>query len=157
MVLDTSVVWFLDQLQCLLENHATEKYYLTILQAQVCYTSHWRCFALGKILVHLINTFRDVIVCLVEEITTANRQSDILCDQPARNCISPAALHIVEMVAGSLRIFPGLVRLQLRLHEFRLDIVKPKQHMRSLQASDKRLVCTFPLPSNWERGALSQS
>jgi hypothetical protein len=44
--------------------------YLVVFQAEVGDTTHWRRLAFGEILVHLIDTFRDVVVSAIEEVTS---------------------------------------------------------------------------------------
>lgn len=49
---------------------------LAVLQAEIGNTTHRRSFALGKILVDLVDMLGDVVVGLVEELTSAQRALD---------------------------------------------------------------------------------
>lgn len=80
MIFDTTQVGFLARFSFELYQWNREMTYFTILQTEVCHTSHGCGLSLGKVLVNLIDAIGDVVVSFVEQVTaTKSRQMPCQC------------------------------------------------------------------------------
>ena len=121
MVLDTSVVRFLEHGQCMVAQRNPCVTYLTVFQTEIRHTSHGRGFPLRQVLIHLIDALRNMVVCLVEQVA-----SIAMSEQDPRKEAGPLPplLHVIELLSSSLRVLPRFVGFPLRLSEFVLDVVE---------------------------------